>query len=342
MTTVVVCGEPLQEIRAGMNSNDIRNIIVSGDVTNILIGAQRLLPILADAIGSKKEVTTKLLTALGNDTRGKAFVDFYKKAGVQTDLITLLPDRKTAAYGLAYSDVGHEAKFVYKYWDREDAAVRYLFEGQCRENIRRFVTQSDKNTFFVTTGIAISRPLNNSAFDRLLEAIDGATEKGANIVFNTDLRINLFGQDAALARHRILALWMRADIVFCSYPDDVAAFPALDTREKTANSILEHGGYAAIISEGRLGLTLYKNDGSRLRVPAMEVTDARGIVDTAGGGTALVASTVAGLALDLMLEDAARVSVLLARNVMSIPGGVPPQESMPTKNEVRRILSAEH
>jgi sugar/nucleoside kinase (ribokinase family) len=333
LTTIVGCGEPLQEKR----QDDLNEIFLGGDISNILVGAARLLPVFASATGRKNDVQTKVLTCVGNDARGRALIKLYEDAGVQTDLIITLP-RKTAAYELVSSTSGNEMKLNYKFLDREDSAARYLFVGS-NDNIKRFLAKADRDTFLVTTGIAISRPLNKSAFDSFLCTLDAVKAQGTTIVFNTELRVPLFDNEVS-ARHRIEAVWRRADVVLCSYPDDLTIFhSAKRSREDARDYIFRQGTPSLIISEGAHGLRLYRGNGRNLFVPALKIIDPRGIVDTAGGSAALTASTVAALAIGLSLEDAARISVLLARNVMSILGGVPPPGSIPTVEEVRKALN---
>jgi 2-dehydro-3-deoxygluconokinase len=337
MTTIVGYGEPLQENRP----DDSGKIFLGGDISNILVGACRLLPVLSVAAGrDRTSVNTKILTAVGDDTRGNALIELYKEAGIQTDMILRIPGKKTGAYELVRSRAGDDRKLNYQFFDREDSAARYLF-AQCNESMRAFLTQAGQDTIFVTTGIAISRPINAAAFDNFLGMIDEAKAKGVTIIFNTELRLPLFGGDQRIAAQRINALWQRAQIVFCSYPDDVAIFPfANGTRENVKDYILQRGANAVIISEGEQALRLYQGAGSELHLPALEITDSRGIVDTAGGSAALTAGTVAARAIGLPLERAVRISLLLARNVMSILGGVPPAESIPSLEELRAELSS--
>jgi len=335
MKVIVGYGEPLQEIRP----DDPGGFFLGGDISNILVGAKRLVPVLAAATERDQNVVVKILTGIGDDARGSSLIDLYQRAGIDPDLVGILPGKRTAAYELRYSTIQDEKKLNYKFIDREGAACRFLFESQ-RDNVLRFKAHANKNTIFVTSGIGASRPIDDAAFNNLLSIIDDARRKGTTTVFNTELRPRLFNEDEGLARRRVTELWKRSSVVLCSYPDDVAVFPDLrDTRRKVRDFILEQGVSAAIISEGERGLTVYKSGLSELYVPALKIVDERGIVDTAGGSAALTASIVAALAFDLPFEKAAHVSVILARNIMSVPGWVPPLESIPTVNEIREALN---
>lgn len=262
-THIIALGEPLMEMSASEEGNlDSASLFLSGfggDASNFAVAASR-------AGGS-----VSMLTRLGNDQFGEAFMKLWRNEGIDVSLVERDPMAPTGLYFIARNPAGHD----FTYYRAGSAASRMAPEFLPEEAIDR---AGLLHVTGVTQGISIT------ACDTALRAMESAKKAGVLVSYDPNYRPTLWS--LARARAIIHASMAMADIIFPSMEEAQTMLGVTDPEQA-----LEH--YLGICSgivvlklgpEGALIASAEK----RLRVDPIRVKtlDASGAGDTFAGAFA--------------------------------------------------------
>ncbi|MTH96898.1 PfkB family carbohydrate kinase [Roseibium sp. RKSG952] len=119
---------------------------------------------------------------------------------------------------------------------------------------------------------------------------------------------------------RLRAALARIDVLFANRREAATLAPTQenDSLHAISEALMATGLKAAIITDGAAGATVCKGT-TRLQLDPEPVE----IQDVTGAGDALIAGTLAGLARDLDLFEAARAGMTAARMTLQATGAVP-------------------
>jgi sugar/nucleoside kinase (ribokinase family) len=287
-----------------------------------------------EAISRRVALDTRILTRLGADERGRVIWDSITKDGIGTDLIDILPDKRTGAYWVSGD------KLNYRY-DRDDAAAQYIFAAD-NENLTKCLGLVNRESVIATSGIGASRPLTDEMFNRMIDTMYKAKARGGTIVANASLRPALFpghseAEKKICARDRLSRLFRIADTVIFSWPDDDREVFGMPSKEATAKMLLDGGVTNAILSYDTDDVQIHRKDRPVTAVPIIPIS-AEEIVDTSGGSGALMAGIIAAQLHGLDIENAVHLAMLASHHVMMAPTGMLGPQFVPTVDEMRAVL----
>ncbi len=333
---IIVYSEPLIEVY-----NDGRPEGVAGDAVNIALGAERLNTLIAQACNSKEIVGVGILAAVGADARGDKVLRFLQANNINTEFLTQLREHPTAAYQFQIDSTGFE-KFRFKYIDRNNAAMRYLF-SDCPSTLRGLTDSFDHGDFFVITGIGASRARNERALETLLSLVGRARASGAAIIIDAEVRPRLWDYKIEYVREFYTKLFKLAHVVFFTWPDDIGStdFPvfAWQSPEEIKHKLFYYGVDFIVLKLGPGGVICWIREGPTYRIPAPAVDK---VLDTAGAGSTLLAGTVISLAHGIPMQRALRIGSVAAGAKLRHAGAVLREEYLPAIDSILRELESNH
>lgn len=206
-------------------------------------------------------------TCVGDDAISGLMLDFMAEQGISTDLIRRLPNRRPGLYVISL-DHGERS---FSYW-RDSSAARSLADDE--HALRRAVASADA-IYFSGITLAILPPDHRAL---LLTILADAKERGAMVVFDSNIRLRLWPESSQL-RDAIVSAAGVSTIALPTVPDETELF-----GERTADDVAAryqaHGVAEVAVKAGK-DAALVIAPGIAHRVsPATTVAP----VDTTGAG----------------------------------------------------------
>lgn len=214
------------------------------------------------------------VTALGDDLYSGQMRAFLDGAGIGTGHIQTIPGKRPGLY-MIHQEKGDR---VFTYW-RGQSAAKQLADD--RDALEQALDGADM-VYFSGISIAILAP---RARGRLLKAIVTARDKGARVVFDTNLRPALWTSPEVM-KSCLTAAAHAADIVLPTHTDEAPLFDDADTRA-TAERYLAIGAQEVVAKDGAKPALVATQDGLRAEIGATKaekVVDATGAGDSFNGG----------------------------------------------------------
>jgi 2-dehydro-3-deoxygluconokinase len=254
---IIAIGEPLIEFNqtGGAGSNQYLQGF-GGDSSNFTIAAAR------------QGARAGYITALGDDTYGRMFLDLWKAEGVDTSGIKIDASAPTAVSFVTHTEKGH----AFHYYRAGSAASRI---GSA--DIDRNLVAGAKVLHVSGIGLAISA----NACDACYTAVETAKSAGQTVSFDTNLRLRLWSKERA--RALITDMMGQCDICLPSY-DDVVVLTGIENEDALVDFALARGAKIVALKLGEQG-AIVANARERHRIAPFPVTpvDATGAGDTFGG-----------------------------------------------------------
>jgi 2-dehydro-3-deoxygluconokinase len=306
MSVDLLCmGEPMLEYSQLPPETDGRRLYLEGfggDTSNTAIAAAR------------QGARVGYVTAVGADMGGDAFLELWRKEGVDTSTVIRRADRPTAIYFVLRKGEGHEFLF----YRAGSAAAAYGPQDLPEAAVTG-------TRIFYASGI--SQAISESAAAAVSTAIDVARRANVTVAYDTNYRARLW--PAARAREVIHAAVGQARYVFVSQ-EDGEALTALRQPDALIDFYLGLGPEVVILKQGRDGALLATGQG-RLHLPAPAVA----AVDSTGAGDVLSGAFLARILAGDEPEKAARYAVAAAALSTTGYGAVAP---IPRAAEVTSCL----
>jgi 2-dehydro-3-deoxygluconokinase len=304
MPDLISFGEPLFELSSA--KRDGETVFLSGfggDTSNCAVAAAR------------QGARVGYLTAVGDDSFGKAFLDLWTREGIDTGSVRVDPDAPTALYFITYE--GGEHRFSFR---RKGSAASRIGPGA----IEASAIQSAR----ILHVSGISQAISESACDAVFAAIEIARAGGVRVSYDPNLRLALW--PLARARAVIHATMALSDIALPSL-DDARHLLGYGDPSEIADFHLALGPKIVALKMGKAG-ALIATPEQREIIPAFPVqqVDATGAGDTFDG--AFLARILAG---DPVIEAARYANVAAALSTLG-QGAV---RAIPREAEVRRAMS---
>jgi len=234
-----------------------------GDTSNFAIAAAR------------QGARSGFVSAVGDDQFGRLLRDLWTREGVDTSHVRVSADAPTGVYFVSHGPDGH----AFDYLRKGSAASRYVpgdlpLDALAAARVLHL------------SGISVA--IGDAACDAAFAAIEHARANGAQVSFDTNLRLKLW----PLARAVMTEVLRLTDICLPSW-DDVAVLTGLDDRDAIVDRLLTLGARVVALKLGKDGAYVATPHERRL-VPGrvVQAVDATGAGDCFGG--AFVARLVAG------------------------------------------------
>ncbi|HEY8384129.1 MAG TPA: sugar kinase [Microvirga sp.] len=254
---IVAIGEPLMEL-AEVERGGERLYLpgFGGDVSNAVIAAAR------------QGARTCMITALGDDAFGRAFLDLWDREGVDRSTVIRREGGRTGVYFISYGPEGHEFSYA-----RAGSAASLMTIADLP------LAQIAASRVLHASGI--SQAISQDAADAVFAAIRHAKANGTVVSYDTNLRLRLWPLDRARAViHGAVAL---ADIALPGL-DDARQLTGLDRPEDVCAYYLGLGCRIVALTMGKAG-TMVAIPERREVMPArpVDAVDATGAGDTFDG-----------------------------------------------------------
>ncbi len=301
MPDIVALGEPMVEFNQEPDGRYREGF--GGDTSNAIIAAARL------------GASTRYLTLLGQDRFGDAFMDLWRREGVDASFVRRHASAPTAVYFVNHGPDGH----TFTYLRRSSAAGHMSFTD--------FPAAAFSGAKYLHVS-AISQAISYSARDAVGQAVEHAQRAGAVLSYDTNLRLRLWPIEEA--RAAIHATAHRAQVLKTSIDDAQTLLGDL-SPEAVADHYLTLGAEIVVVTLGSEG-ALVATPATRKRVAPHKVPS----VDATGAGDAFAGALLASLARGLDAFEAARFANAAAALATTGYGAVAP---LPSREAVEALLA---
>lgn len=259
----VSIGECMIEMSGG--EGGMYKLGYAGDTLNTAWYMRALLP---------ADWTVDYVTALGDDMYSGQMREFLGKAGIGTSHIQTIAGKRPGLY-MIHQEKGDRH---FTYWRGQSAAKQMADDRAALEG----ALDGADMVYFSGISLAILAP---RARGRLMKAIVKARDKGARVVFDTNLRPALW-TSPAIMKSTLTAAAHIADIVLPTHTDEAPLFGDA-TPEATAQRYLDIGVEEVVAKDGAKPAFVALKSGEKHTVPtppAEKVVDATGAGDSFNGG----------------------------------------------------------
>jgi 2-dehydro-3-deoxygluconokinase len=248
---ILAMGEPLGEFNQTRAGDPNYLFGHGGDTSNAIIAAAR------------SGASTGYISAVGEDSFGRSFLDLWAREGVNTVGVKRNAHAPTGIYFITHGSDGHEFSYM-----RAGSAASRMTAADLP------VAMIQKAKVLHVSGI--SQAISDTAADAVFEAIRVARAGGVTVAYDTNLRLRLW----PLARAQAVtnAAMALADIALPGH-DDAKQLTGLSDPDAIADFYLTRGSSIVAITLGKEG-ALVATKAERRCVPSITV-DA---VDATGAG----------------------------------------------------------
>jgi 2-dehydro-3-deoxygluconokinase len=248
---IVAIGEPLGEFNQTKAGDPHYLFGHGGDTSNAIIAAAR------------SGASTGYISAVGDDSFGRSFIDLWKHEGVDVTGVKRDPAAHTGIYFISHGPDGHEFSYM-----RAGSAAACMTSRDLPVSLIR-----NARVLHVS---GISQAISASAADMVFDAIKLARASGITVSYDTNLRLRLW--PIARAQAVTNAAMALADIALPGL-DDARQLTGLQDRDAIADFYLSRGSGIVAMTLGKEGALVATHQERRI-VPSITV-DA---VDATGAG----------------------------------------------------------
>ncbi|BDG47553.1 sugar kinase [Parageobacillus sp. KH3-4] len=257
------------------------------------------------------------ISRVGNDEFGKAILAFLKGEGV--DISRVKMDEK-APTGIYFKEMRRQND-IRAYYYRKGSAASLLSPADLDEE---YIASAK---YLHITGITPA--LSDSCREAILAAIKIARDNGVKIVFDPNLRLKLWKEEAA--RGTLLYIASQADIVLPGMAEATFLFGNHPT-EKLGQLFLELGASLAVLKLGEKGAHYFTSKEDKW-VPGFPVEQ---VIDPVGAGDGFAAGFISGLLDGLSIYHAVERANAVGALVTMVCGDV---DGLPERDEIEKLIT---
>jgi 2-dehydro-3-deoxygluconokinase len=246
------------------------------------------------------------LSAVGDDALSGQMTDFIQATGIQP-LMARVPGAAPGMYMIFLS----EGERSFQYW-RSQSAARHLADNLCA------LETAGEGDLLYFSGITIAI-LAEDARNRLLSALQAAAGRGAEIVFDPNLRPRLWQSTDEMC-HWTMKAASTAGIVLPSFEDEASYFSDVN-EEATAARYLAKGARLVVVKNGAGPVLVRGADGDGFQYQPEPVS---AVVDTTAAGDSFNAAFLVDYMLRGKIREAVRAGCALAAHVIGSRGALVP------------------
>lgn len=301
---IIAIGEPLVEFNQTRPGEPEHRMGFGGDSSNCAIAAAR------------QGARVGYWTALGADRFGDAFLELWRREGIDASRVPRRRDAPTGIYFVTHDEQGHHFSYY-----REGSAASRMRPDELPEDwlaAARLLHVS-----------GIGQAISTSACDTLFRAVEIVRAAGGLISYDPNYRPRLW--PLPRARAIVEATAAVTDILLPGL-DDARALTGLEDPDAICDHWLSRGARIVALTLGAAGCVV-ATSGLRLRLPGHPVAavDATGAGDTFDG---------AFIAEYLRTGDVARAAAYANAAAALATTGFGAVEPIPHRAAVERFLAA--
>lgn len=308
----------------GVPFNDIKGFdaFVGGSPLNIAVGCARL------------GVNSSLLTAVGNDKVGEFIINFLKKEDVNTQCIPVKNNTRSSAVVLG---IEPPDKFPLVYYRDNAADSQVDIDDVQNANIQDYKIllingtalniEPSRSATFYATEIA-----KNNNIDIVLDLDFRADQWHDYRAFGLTVRAILPKVKIAIGTEEEILAATLSDLSQVSIKDQQISAPEIKGDIDTSiQQLLNSGVEILLVKRGPLGVSIYKNDGSREDVPGFPVD----VLNVLGAGDAFASGFLYGILQGWSLYKSCRMGNASGAQVVTKKGCA---NFMPTLEESLKFI----
>ncbi|GAB3715216.1 sugar kinase [Nocardiopsis nanhaiensis] len=263
-----------------------------------------------------EKVGVDYLTLLGDDHYSDLVLDAMRGEGMGTRLVGRVPDAQPGLY-LVRTDGAGERSFTYY---RSQSPARRLFGEE------HTATDEDLSPYDVLYLSAVTlQLLTTEAREHLWGLLRGARASGARVVFDSNYRPSGWPSREA-ARDAVRTAYGLASTALSTFDDEHALFGD-GSPAAAARRLRDQGPEEIVVKDGAHGCHVW-HEGGPVRVPAERVGR---VVDSTAAGDSFNAGFLAARLGGADAVEAARRANALAAKVITVPGAVIDDPSLPPR-----------
>lgn len=308
----------------GVPFNDIKGFdaFVGGSPLNIAVGCARL------------GVNSSLLTAVGNDKVGEFIINFLKKEDVNTQCIPVKNNTRSSAVVLG---IEPPDKFPLVFYRDNAADSQVDIDDVKNANIQDYKIllingtalniEPSRSATFYATEIA-----KNNNIDIVLDLDFRADQWHDYRAFGLTVRAILPKVKIAIGTEEEILAATLSDLSQVSIKDQQISAPEIKGDIDTSiQQLLNSGVEILLVKRGPLGVSIYKNDGSREDVPGFPVD----VLNVLGAGDAFASGFLYGILQGWSLYKSCRMGNASGAQVVTKKGCA---NFMPTLEESLKFI----
>lgn len=303
---IVAIGEAMVEFNQQPGNLSASSAYVQGfggDTSNMVIAA------------SRQGARTAYVTRIGDDAFGGLLLDLWRREGVDTTAVQVVPATRTGAYFVTHGPQGHA--FTYA---RSHSAATGLTAADIPDTLLA------RTRLLHASGISLA--ISSSAANATLSAMERAAAAGVVVCFDPNVRPSLWPMPMARA---LVGAAARLCDLFLPGVDDLRLLAGINSPEEGLAWCRGQGVRTTILKDGPRCVWI-DQDGQTTRVPAFPVQ----VVDASGAGDCFDGALEARLAAGDPLPDAVRYAAAAAALSATGLGAVAP---VPPEAAVRAFLT---
>lgn len=246
------------------------------------------------------------LSAVGDDALSEELAGFAEAAGI----VPVMARIRGASPGV-YMIFLNQGERSFQYWRSQSAARRLADDLSALEDVA-----AGDMVYFSGITVAILADVDRQ---RLLSGLIDAAARGAEIVFDPNLRPRLWGSAEEMCGWTMQAASV-AGIVMPSFEDEAEHFGDAGP-EATAERYLAGGSRLVVVKNGSGPVLVRASDGDSFQVQPEPVTS---VADTTAAGDSFNAAFLAEYLDRARSRDAVRAGCALAAHVIGSRGALVP------------------
>jgi len=278
----------------------------AGAETNVAIGV------------SKMGYRTGWISKVGNDEFGKSLIGFLRGENVDVEHVAGDEYSKT---GLMFKEYLRHDKTRINYYRKDSAASKLNVSDINIDYIK-------SSRFLFVSGI--TPLLSQSCYEAVMYALDIAKENDVTIVFDPNIRLNLWNGDES--QEKILEIIKKSDIVLPGLIEADMLFNNSDLAF-LGNLMLDMGPDLVVIKLGENGAHYFTKEENK-HVPSFPLDK---IIDPVGAGDAFVAGLISALLSGSSIYEAVTHGNACGAIVTQVIGDT---EGFPDKSELVVFLNS--
>ncbi|MBB1353689.1 sugar kinase [Pseudoalteromonas sp. SR45-5] len=299
MKNIYFIGECMVELRA-MSAATLHQSF-AGDVYNSAVYLKRCFP----------QVTTSVVTALGQDNLSKKMLERFESEQINTQLVFA---HDTKVPGMYYIETDEHGERSFIYW-RNDSAAKKVVDFLDADALEQ-LSQGD---MFFFSGISLAI-IEESAREDFWKVVKELKDAGVKIVFDPNYRARLWNSVEETKEQYHLAFTF-ADITLPGV-EDLTTLYGVHSVEAVVEYLKPYQIEEIVVKNGPESVVTKEGD----TLQSHTIVPAKNVVDTTSAGDAFNGVYLGARLSDKSISSAVQLAAKAAGTVIQQPGAIAPKD----------------
>lgn len=299
MKNIYFIGECMVELRA-MSAATLHQSF-AGDVYNSAVYLKRCFP----------QVTTSVVTALGQDNLSKKMLERFESEQINTQLVFA---HDTKVPGMYYIETDEHGERSFIYW-RNDSAAKKVVDFLDADALEQ-LSQGD---MFFFSGISLAI-IEESAREDFWKVVKQLKDAGVKIVFDPNYRARLWNSVEETKEQYHLAFTF-ADITLPGV-EDLTTLYGVHSVEAVVEYLKPYQIEEIVVKNGPESVVTKEGD----TLQSHTIVPVKNVVDTTSAGDAFNGVYLGARLSDKSISSAVQLAAKAAGTVIQQPGAIAPKD----------------